>query len=103
MTVFRKLTEEEQQKLGLSNLDVLLSTRASEETLRLVQSLINSIESKVSTEEKQDAIISTIESLKNTTEENVATKQNQFTQLDLLNLIYEELQAQTKLLKKIYQ
>ncbi len=33
MSVFRKLTDEEQQKLGLANLDVLLSTRASEVTL----------------------------------------------------------------------
>jgi hypothetical protein len=33
----------------------------------------------------------------------LATKLNQYTELDLLNLIYEELQAQTKLLKKIYR
>jgi hypothetical protein len=34
---------------------------------------------------------------------NSSTKLNQYTQIDLLNLIYEELQIQTKLLKKIYQ
>lgn len=34
---------------------------------------------------------------------NVSSEANQFTQIDLLNLIYEELQLQTKLLKKIQQ
>lgn len=42
MTVFRKLTEEEQAQLGLSNLDVLLSTRASESTLQAVLAAISS-------------------------------------------------------------
>ena len=40
MTVFRKLTEEEQAQLGLNNLDVLLSTRSSEDTLTSVLAAI---------------------------------------------------------------
>lgn len=43
MTVFRDLTEEEQAQLGLNNLDVLLSSRASEETLISVLQAISSL------------------------------------------------------------
>lgn len=39
----------------------------------------------------------------NVDSEGLSTFQEQYTQTELLTLIYEELQAQTKLLKKIYQ
>ena len=56
MSVFRKLTEEEQKALGLANLDVLLSSRASEETLAALSGLV----SKDSTLEELGEILTEI-------------------------------------------
>jgi len=66
-----------------------------------------------STEETQVEILGELKSNNNSTEnqinilnqlyKNSSNELNQYTEITLLNLIYEELKEQTKILKKIYQ
>lgn len=74
MGVFRDLTDEEQKKLGLANLDVLLSSRASEQTLATlvsraakdqtlkdVEEILNLILTQAKTEAPKESTLSSVD------------------------------------------
>jgi len=104
MSLFRDLNEEEQKALGLANLDVLLSTRASEVTLL---SVLNQV-AKDNTLDEIVEVLNTINSSVDTASTTISSEINEANSINsnrnttYLSNILEELKLTNKLLGKIY-